>query len=251
MGGWLGREIAGEELLVLAIVMSPEPLRPGWSGRLAPAGATAQLPASRMFAEPLADQVNRILRTATHQLGQGRAADAIAALTHALRLAAPERLRRPFREAPEDVRQLLSAREIADRHPWLEPPGRPRPFPADAVPAKAALAGRAARPALARRPAAIYPPQPASVTAHRSLPAARATAEPDPVIAPLTAKEREVLAHLDDLLTTEEIARTMCLSVNTVKTHVGSILRKLSASRRNQAVRRARELGLLLPSRAG
>jgi LuxR family maltose regulon positive regulatory protein len=37
----------------------------------------------------------------------------------------------------------------------------------------------------------------------------------------------------------------MFVSVNTVRTHVRSILRKLGASRRNDAVRRARELHLL------
>jgi LuxR family maltose regulon positive regulatory protein len=35
------------------------------------------------------------------------------------------------------------------------------------------------------------------------------------------------------------------ISVNTVRTHIRSILRKLGVSRRNQAVRRAREAGLL------
>jgi len=65
----------------------------------------------------------------------------------------------------------------------------------------------------------------------------------------LTAKELEVLEHLEALLTTEEIADTMFISVNTVRTHVRNILRKLSASRRNEAVRRAREAGLLPPGR--
>jgi LuxR family maltose regulon positive regulatory protein len=37
----------------------------------------------------------------------------------------------------------------------------------------------------------------------------------------------------------------MYISVNTVKTHVRAILRKLSAERRYDAVRRAREIGLL------
>ena len=41
-------------------------------------------------------------------------------------------------------------------------------------------------------------------------------------------------------LATEEIAARLFVSINTVKTHVRSILRKLSASRRNEAVRRAR-----------
>ena len=43
----------------------------------------------------------------------------------------------------------------------------------------------------------------------------------------------------------QEIADSLGVSINTVKTHVRSILRKLSASRRNEAVRRARALGLI------
>jgi LuxR family transcriptional regulator, maltose regulon positive regulatory protein len=61
----------------------------------------------------------------------------------------------------------------------------------------------------------------------------------------LSEKELEVLRHLSALLTTEEIAAAMFISVNTVKTHVRAILRKLSVSRRNEAVRRARELGIV------
>ena len=37
----------------------------------------------------------------------------------------------------------------------------------------------------------------------------------------------------------------MFISVNTVRTHIRSILRKLAATRRNQAVRRARELHII------
>jgi LuxR family maltose regulon positive regulatory protein len=61
----------------------------------------------------------------------------------------------------------------------------------------------------------------------------------------LSERELEVLKHLAAMLGTEEIADTMYLSVNTVKTHVRGILRKLAASRRNEAVRRARELGIV------
>ena len=61
----------------------------------------------------------------------------------------------------------------------------------------------------------------------------------------LTAKEREVLALLAQLLTTQEIADTMFVSVNTVRTHVRNIMRKLAVSRRNEAVRRAQALQLL------
>jgi LuxR family maltose regulon positive regulatory protein len=61
----------------------------------------------------------------------------------------------------------------------------------------------------------------------------------------LSAREMEVLKHLAEMLRTEEIAAAMYVSVNTVKSHVRSILRKLSASRRNDAVRRARTLGII------
>ncbi|HEY6797093.1 MAG TPA: LuxR C-terminal-related transcriptional regulator, partial [Kineosporiaceae bacterium] len=62
---------------------------------------------------------------------------------------------------------------------------------------------------------------------------------------PLTERETEVLAYLAELLPTEEIAGQMFVSVNTVKTHIRAILRKLGVERRNEAVRRARDLGLV------
>lgn len=67
----------------------------------------------------------------------------------------------------------------------------------------------------------------------------------DHLIEPLTAKEQEVLGHLAELLSTDEIAAAMFVSVNTVRTHVRNILRKLAVGRRNDAVRRARALNLL------
>ena len=45
------------------------------------------------------------------------------------------------------------------------------------------------------------------------------------------------------MLSTEEIAASMYLSVNTVKTHFKSIFRKLGATRRGEAVRRAKKTG--------
>ena len=61
----------------------------------------------------------------------------------------------------------------------------------------------------------------------------------------LTQREHEVLRNLAALLTTQEIAAAMFISVNTVRTHVRHILEKLAATRRNEAVRRARQLGLV------
>ncbi len=69
------------------------------------------------------------------------------------------------------------------------------------------------------------------------------------LIETLTPKELEVLGHLEDLLTTEEIAGSMFVSVNTVRTHIRNILRKLGVAGRYAAVRRARALGLV--SRVG
>lgn len=65
----------------------------------------------------------------------------------------------------------------------------------------------------------------------------------------LTQREQSVLAYLATNMTSTEIAAEMYLSVNTVKTHLAAIYRKLGAARRRDAVRRARELELLLPSR--
>jgi LuxR family maltose regulon positive regulatory protein len=70
------------------------------------------------------------------------------------------------------------------------------------------------------------------------------------VVERLTDREIDVLGRLADALSTEDIADDLYLSINTVKTHLKSIYRKLGASGRSAAARRARELKLL-PSRRG
>jgi LuxR family transcriptional regulator, maltose regulon positive regulatory protein len=65
------------------------------------------------------------------------------------------------------------------------------------------------------------------------------------VIEPLTERELEVLTHVSGMLNTAEVADEMFISVNTVKTHLRNIYRKLAAAHRNEAVRRARELQLI------
>jgi LuxR family maltose regulon positive regulatory protein len=65
------------------------------------------------------------------------------------------------------------------------------------------------------------------------------------VVEPLTEREREVLVHLSGMLSTAEVASEMYISVNTVKTHLRSIYRKLAATHRNEAVRRARQLRMI------
>ncbi|MFD5762810.1 LuxR C-terminal-related transcriptional regulator, partial [Streptomyces sp. NPDC127044] len=65
------------------------------------------------------------------------------------------------------------------------------------------------------------------------------------VVQELSERERDVLRRLAQMMSTEEIAADLCVSVNTVKTHLKSVYRKLAVNRRNEAVRRARELRLL------
>ncbi len=151
------------------------------------------------------------LAEATRQLRNGAPAKARAAIERSLRLAAPEGLRRQFHEAPSALAGLL--------------------------PDDASLAANLAS---VRRSAKTVRNSRADPRVH-----AAADSPATLVVERLTEKELEVLGHLAELLTTEEIAETMFVSVNTVRTHVRNILRKLGVPRRNAAVRRARELNLL------
>jgi DNA-binding NarL/FixJ family response regulator len=63
----------------------------------------------------------------------------------------------------------------------------------------------------------------------------------------LSARELEVLRYLPTMLTASEIAAELYVSVNTVKAHSRSIYRKLGASRRQVAVVRAYQYGILRP----
>ena len=54
-----------------------------------------------------------------------------------------------------------------------------------------------------------------------------------------------MLRHVSGLLSTAETASEMHISVNTVKTHLKHIYRKLATTRRSEAVRRARQLDLI------
>jgi LuxR family maltose regulon positive regulatory protein len=65
------------------------------------------------------------------------------------------------------------------------------------------------------------------------------------IVEQLSEREREVLRLLSGMLSTAEIAAEMYISVNTVKSHLRSVYRKLSATHRNEAVRRARQLELI------
>jgi LuxR family maltose regulon positive regulatory protein len=74
-------------------------------------------------------------------------------------------------------------------------------------------------------------------------PASGADAKPE--VEPLTERETEVLRCVTEALSTQDIATTLYLSINTVKTHLKSIYRKLGTSGRSATARRAHELNLL------
>jgi LuxR family maltose regulon positive regulatory protein len=61
----------------------------------------------------------------------------------------------------------------------------------------------------------------------------------------LTEREHTVLRYLPSMMTYEEIATDLYVSLNTIKTHAYGIFRKLGVTGRRQAVRTARELHLL------
>jgi DNA-binding NarL/FixJ family response regulator len=67
----------------------------------------------------------------------------------------------------------------------------------------------------------------------------------EPLLEPLTAKEKEVLTKLVKGRSNKEIAHELAISDTTVKTHVSSVLHKLGVNDRTQAVIKAIELRLV------
>jgi LuxR family transcriptional regulator, maltose regulon positive regulatory protein len=94
-------------------------------------------------------------------------------------------------------------------------------------------------------------------TGHRALAAqllstlgagsAASHAAPSALLDPLSDRELAVLRFLPTMMSNAEIASEMFVSVNTVKTHLKHVYRKLDVADRRDCVRRARELRLLSP----
>ena len=154
-------------------------------------------------------RLDRWLVDARLGYSRGDQAQGRRSLQRALGLAEPEQLRLPFAMAAAWIRPVLrSDPHLADAHRDLLEPGLIDP---------------------GRGPA--------------ELPAA---GQPAPMIVEqLSGREREVLSLLSGMLSTAEVASELYISVNTVKTHLKSIYRKLAATHRGEAVRRARQLDLL------
>jgi LuxR family maltose regulon positive regulatory protein len=157
----------------------------------------------------LAIQASLVDAAATQELGDHDAA--ARALRRALDLAGPEGFRRAFVEGGTPVRALLVD------HLHRESSHRAL---ADTLLARLRdTAGATASPG----------------------PAAAAAA----LIEPLSEREQVVLRYLPSTLSAGEIADELFVSLNTVKTHIRSIYRKLDTNRRWDTVRRARQLQLL------
>ncbi|MFD7233162.1 LuxR C-terminal-related transcriptional regulator [Streptomyces sp. NPDC059881] len=155
-------------------------------------------------------RVRALLVEAQAAAAEDDIAQAVALLGRALDTARPQQLRAPFTERGPWLRHLLARTpELADAHAWLS--GRP-----------AAADGR-----------------------HGPGTAGASPAGPPLLVERLSRRELDVLRCAAQLMSTDEIAADLFLSVNTVKTHLKSVYRKLSVSRRSEAVRRARDAGLL------
>ncbi|MFS8586595.1 MAG: LuxR C-terminal-related transcriptional regulator, partial [Acidimicrobiia bacterium] len=65
------------------------------------------------------------------------------------------------------------------------------------------------------------------------------------LVEPLSERELAVLRYLPSRLSNREIGAELYVSLNTVKSHLKAIYRKLDVDSRQDAVRRARQMGIL------
>jgi NarL family two-component system response regulator LiaR len=61
----------------------------------------------------------------------------------------------------------------------------------------------------------------------------------------ISKRELEVLELMAKGLSNQEIAETLFVSLNTIKTHTSKVFEKLDVSRRTQAVQKAKDIGLI------
>ncbi|MEU0150387.1 LuxR C-terminal-related transcriptional regulator [Micromonospora fulviviridis] len=207
--GGVGARAAGTGGAALDVALARVRLRSGdprAAGRALPDWTGPDAVAWPLSVRLAAGLIDAVL---TGAAGDGRRAGRI--LEQVLNLAEPEGYRRVFTRAEPGVRDLLAAHLDSGTAHW--------PTVSDLV--RGADERRADEP----------PKRPAGP--ERTLDE------------PLTERELTILRYLQSILSNVEIASELSLSVNTVKTHVRNIYRKLDATRRREAVRRARELRLI------
>jgi LuxR family transcriptional regulator, maltose regulon positive regulatory protein len=151
------------------------------------------------------DGVEAAVLRAVAERALGRDEDSRASFAEALELGEAESIRRPFLDTGPPLRTLLAEH--------LRHSASHRWFASDLLAALNGSEGRGTAPA--------------------------------ELLDPLTERELEVLRYLPTMMSNADIAGELFVSVNTVKTHVKSIYRKLDATRRRDAVRRARQLQLV------
>jgi LuxR family maltose regulon positive regulatory protein len=146
--------------------------------------------------------------------------DALAFLAEALTLAEPEGYVRTFVDKGEPMAVLL--REAAGR--GIAPEYVDKLLAAiDAEEQRSKGAGE-----MESTPAPLHP----------------RTSAP-PLIEPLSDRELDVLRLLAEGQTNQEMAQALCVSVNTVKTHLRNIYGKLGVNSRREATAQAKKIGLL------
>ncbi len=152
----------------------------------------------------LRDQISALVTAAVARRRLGQAEQATDQLGHALALAEPHGMYRPFIDGGSAARSALTVLI--------------RPTSTGAAVAARILQRFDTRPVKqAELPAAV----------------------------PLTGSELAVLRFLPSHMTNQEIAESLFLSINTVKTHLRSVYRKLGVTTRRQAITAAGRLGLL------
>jgi LuxR family transcriptional regulator, maltose regulon positive regulatory protein len=151
------------------------------------------------------DRLAALLLAVLAQRRLGAADTATSLLEQALALAEPHQLYRPFLDGGTPVRYAVTALTRPESH-------------------VASFAGRVLQRFSYQEPGG-----------HGRTAAAAA----------LSSSELAVLRFLSSHLTNQEIADALCLSVNTVKTHLRTAYRKLGVTSRRQAIARSERLGLL------
>lgn len=167
-------------------------------------------------------QVEAYLQQALTKRAQGQPTQAAALLRQALELAQPQGAVQVFRDEGQPLADLL--REV------FAPGSKPPTTPAAQFAAQI-LAYHDHSPAPAPPPPTAKPAQPPT--------SAPALAEP------LSRRELETLRLMAEGLSNKEIGLRLHLSLRTVKYYSTGLFNKLGVDSRMQAVKRARELGLL------
>jgi LuxR family maltose regulon positive regulatory protein len=165
--------------------------------------------------------IESLVLLAVAQQKQGHIDEARDTLAQALALAEPEGYARTFVNEGNAVAVLLTEVLSAQRQGKLAPSRQVSPV----------YAGR-----LLRLLEGETRPEPVG---------ARDSGGAQPLVEPLSEREREVLQRVAAGVSNRELAEEFVVSVGTIKTHLNNIYGKLNVHSRTQAIARARELHLL------